>query len=147
MSSASHRQFIASDRKRNFPAPDIFTAMKKQMKALMSISRMLSVAALVQTSALADDQTTSALTSTNSSVAPDTRYGLFNGLDHRSWYSQGDFPEPFLVDDSGLEINEARLDWVHTKAGAQHSNTVTAEVEKGFGLLTLEIEVPYQRDH
>jgi hypothetical protein len=77
---------------------------------------------------------------------PDTRYGLFNGLDHRSWYSEGDFPEPFLVDDSGLEINEARLDWLHTNAGSQHNDTVTAEVEKGFGNLTLEIEVPYERD-
>ena len=51
-----------------------------------------------------------------------------------------------MVDDSGLEINEARLDWVHLKAGTQHSDIATAEVEKGFGLLTLEIEVPYERD-
>ena len=29
---------------------------------------------------------------------------------------------------------------------AQHSDMVTAEVEKGFGNLTLEIEVPYERD-
>ena len=103
------------------------------------------VAAVMQPSAWADGQTASA-GSTNSSIAPDSRYGLFDGLDHRSWYGQGDFPEPFLVDDSGLEINEARLDWVHTKAGAAHSDIVTAEVEKGFGLATVEIEVPYERD-
>jgi hypothetical protein len=105
---------------------------------------MMSFAALLQSGATADDQVAPATES--SSDAASTRYGLLNGLDHRSWYSQGDFPEPFLVDDSGLEINEARLDWVHAKAGAQHSDAVTAEVEKGFGLLTLEIEVPYQRD-
>jgi len=120
--------------------------MKLQIKTYTHILGRLSTAALVYTTALAADQMPAPTTTTNSSVTPDTRYGLFNGLDHRSWYSQGDFPEPFLVDDSGLEINEARLDWVHTKAGAQHSDTVTAEVEKGFGLLTLEIEVPYERD-
>ena len=120
--------------------------MKLQTNMFRRLFGMLSVVALVQTSAMADNQTTSAATTTNSSVAPDTRYGLFNGLDHRSWYSQGDFPEPFLVDDSGLEINEARLDWLHTTAGNQHSDNVKAEVEKGFGLLTLEIEVPYERD-
>jgi len=81
-----------------------------------------------------------------SAIAPDTRYGLFNGLDHRSWYNEGDFPEPFLVDDSGLEINEARFDWQHTKAGSQHSDIASAEVEKGFGLATVELRIPYERD-
>lgn len=120
--------------------------MKLQTKNHAHILGMLFASAFIQATVMADDRITSAATTTNSPFAPDTRYGLFNGLDHRSWYSQGDFPEPFLVDDSGLEINEARLDWVHTKAGAQHSDTVTAEVEKGFGNLTLEIEVPYERD-
>jgi hypothetical protein len=75
-----------------------------------------------------------------------TRYGPFNWLDHRSAYGEGVFPEPFLVDDSDLEVNEARLDWLHTSGNDQHSDLVTAEVEKGFGLLTLELEVPYERD-
>lgn len=79
-------------------------------------------------------------------AAPSTRYGLFDWLDHRSAYGQGVFPEPFLVDDSDLEVNEARLDWLHTKRNDQHSELVTAEVEKGFGLLTLELEIPYERD-
>jgi hypothetical protein len=103
---------------------------------------ILAASVFLHTTTLADDQTETP--SGSSTVTPDTRYGLFNGLDHRSWYSEGDFPEPFLVDDSGLEINEARLDWLHTTAGSQHNDTVTAEVEKGFGLLTLEIEVPYE---
>jgi hypothetical protein len=79
-------------------------------------------------------------------TAPSTRYGLFGLLDHRSQYGQGIFPEPFLVDDSDLEVNEARLDWLHTQRNNQHTDLVTAEVEKGFGLLTLEVEVPFERD-
>jgi len=75
-----------------------------------------------------------------------TRYGLFDWLDSRSGYGQGVFPEPFLVDDSDLEPGEARLDWLHTQAGDARSDMVTAEVEKAFGLMTLELEVPYERD-
>jgi hypothetical protein len=78
---------------------------------------------------------------------PSTRYGLFDLLDSRSQYGQGIFPEPFLVDDSDYEINEARLDLLHTKIGSQHSDLVRAEVEKGFfGVLTLELELPYEVD-
>jgi len=75
-----------------------------------------------------------------------TRFGLFKLLDHRSAYGQGVFPEPFLVDDSDLETGEGRLDWLHTSAKNQLSDLVTAEVEKGFGLLTLELEIPFERD-
>ncbi len=76
----------------------------------------------------------------------DSRYGLFSFLDHRSEYGQGVFPEPFLVDDSDLEPNEVRFDWLHTEANASRSDTGKAEIEKGFGLMTLELEVPYERD-
>ena len=122
----------------------MLAAMRLKLKSSARVLGLFTVVALIHAAALADDQ--AARTSESAVVAPDTRYGLLDGLDHRSWYSQGDFPEPFLVDDSGLEINEARLDWLHTKAGAQHSDIVTAEVEKGFGNLTLEIEVPYERE-
>jgi hypothetical protein len=80
------------------------------------------------------------------STEPDSHYGLFNLLDHRSSYGQDAFPEPFLVDDSDLETNEARLDWQHIEAKGQQSNIVTAEIEKGFGPVTLELEVPWERD-
>lgn len=76
----------------------------------------------------------------------DTRYGLFDWLDHRSAYGQGVFPEPLLVDDSDLETGEARLDWLHTAAGSLHSDEVKAEAEKGFGVVTLELEVPFERE-
>jgi hypothetical protein len=86
------------------------------------------------------------LPAASSTAAPtmDTRHGLFNWLDRRSAYGVGVFPEPFLVDDSDLEPNEFRLDWLHTRGDNQHSDSGKVEVEKGFGLLTLELEVPYE---
>lgn len=87
--------------------------------------------------ALADDSLT---------PAADTRYGLFNGLDHRSSYGQGVYPEPFQVDDSDLETREFRLDWLHTGSGGDYSDLIHPEIEWGFGNLTLELEVPYERD-
>jgi len=84
--------------------------------------------------------------SSEATAQASTRYGLFDLLDHRSAYSEGVFPEPFLVDDTSLEVNEARLDWLHTRANDQHDDLARAEVEKGFGLLTLELEVPFERD-
>ena len=50
------------------------------------------------------------------------------------------------MDDSDLETNEARLDWLHTKANGPKSDVAKAEVEKGFGLMTLELEIHYERD-
>jgi hypothetical protein len=120
--------------------------MNLRTNVFASLFSLLSATVLVQTVAFAEEAAPITALTTNAFEVPDTRYGLFDGLDSRSWYSQGDYPEPFLVDDSGLEINEARLDWLYTRSGDQHNDTVTAEVEKGFGLLTLEIEVPYQRD-
>jgi hypothetical protein len=77
----------------------------------------------------------------------DTRHGLFNLLDSRSQYGQGVFPEPFLVDDSDLEPGEARVDWLHTQQpGHARSDVVKGEVEKAFGVVTFELEVPYEYD-
>ena len=50
------------------------------------------------------------------------------------------------MDDSDLETNEFRLDWYHAKAGPARTDIGTAEIEHGFGQLTLELEVPYERD-
>ena len=72
------------------------------------------------------------------------RDGLFDGLDHRSSYGQGIFPEPMLVDESDVD-NEVRLDWLHTEGNAQQDDEFKLELEKSFGLLTLEAEVPYER--
>jgi len=76
-----------------------------------------------------------------------TSYGIFSSLDHRSSYGQGVYPEPFLVDDSDGETNEARLDYLHTGGpGNQHVDNIHGEVEKGFGSLTLELESAWERD-
>lgn len=94
---------------------------------------------------LADNATATVNGSADTS-ASDTRYGLFNSLDHRSAYGQGVYPEPFLVDDSDLETAEARLDWLHTVNGNDHTDIVHPEIEYGFGLMTVELEMPYERD-
>lgn len=85
-----------------------------------------------------------ALTSTNFPASADSRYGLFDRLDHRSAYNQEFFPQPLLVDDTGLEDGEVELNYLHTKANDQHSDTVSAEVQKSFGLLTVELGLPYE---
>jgi hypothetical protein len=109
------------------------------MKNILLIGCFFGLASAFLPATLQADELTSTADSS-------TRYGLFNGLDHRSQYGQGIFPEPFLVDDSDLEVNEARLDWLHARAGGAHSDEIKAEVEKGFGLMTVELEVPYVRE-
>jgi hypothetical protein len=84
-----------------------------------------------------------AFTPSPSASAPDTRYGLFGLLDRRSGYGQGVFPEPFINDDSDLEVNEFRLDWFRTGLHGDRSDELTAELEKGFGVLTVEAEFHY----
>jgi hypothetical protein len=142
--TAIHRQQIASRREQSLTASDIVAAMKLQINAVAIVLGLLSAAIFVQATAMADEQTAPIAASKSSDTA--SSYGLFDGLDHRSSYGQDVFPEPFLVDDSDLENNEARVDWLHTQANGLQNDTVTAEVEKGFGNLTLEIEVPYERD-
>ena len=79
------------------------------------------------------------------SIYPSTsgRYGWFGLFDHRSGYGQGIFPEPFLVDDSDLEVNEIRLDWLRTVKGDSRFDSYRIEFEKSFGVVTLELELPY----
>lgn len=105
------------------------------MKNIFFLVCGLGLAALAGGKVFADDQ-----------AVPDTRYGWFNGLDHRSSYGQFFLPEPFLIDDSDLETRELRLDWLHTASGGDHSDNAKAEIEYGIGLTTLELEVPYEHD-
>jgi hypothetical protein len=93
-----------------------------------------------------DDTPTAKSSATNAAGMTDTRYGLFDGLDHRSAYTKEVFPEPFLVDDMALEDNEIQLTWLHTKGRGLESDVGTLEFQKGIGLLTLELQVPYERD-
>jgi hypothetical protein len=91
-------------------------------------------------------QSTPSITAYSSATPTDTRYGLFGALDHRSEYGLGVFPEPFLVDDTDLEVNEFRLDVLDTRSAAQHADLLKTELEKGFGVVTLELEFLYERD-
>jgi hypothetical protein len=128
---------------RGFHIPHILAPMKLQTKIFTSLFGLLAPLAMASSLHAVDIAPGN---DSSASTAGDTRYGFLDLLDHRSSYGQGVYPEPFLVDDSDLEVNEFRLDWLHTKANAQHSDTFTAEVEKGFGNLTLEVEVPFERD-
>lgn len=83
------------------------------MKNILMISCICALAVESCLAAFTNEQTAPV----SSASQTGTRYGLFNGLNHRSDYGQGVFPEPFLVDDSDLEQNEARLDWLHTGIG------------------------------
>ena len=76
-----------------------------------------------------------------------TRYGMFGQYDRRSSYGEDKFPEPFLVDDTDLERNEARFDWLHTigPGSGTQNDVLHAEFEKSFGLMTFEVELPYVR--
>ena len=140
---ASRRQRLAFQRKQAFPGDGILCGMINQ-KIKRTVLIWGCVAAL-PVGVFAEDQasSTNLVTSPAGSSSSDTHFGLFNALDHRSQYGKFAFPEPFLVDDSDLEVNEFRLDYVHTKGAGQRSDQGTVELEKGFGQLTLELEVPY----
>ncbi len=98
----------------------------------------------IQAVAMADNDD-GPLTTTNSPATAGPHYGLLNWLDPRSAYNQEFSPQPLLVDDTGLEDGEVEFSYLHTKANDQHSDTVTAEVQKSIGLLTFELGVPYER--
>lgn len=72
------------------------------------------------------------------------RYGLFNGLDQRSRYGQYWFPEPFRAPEMDVD-DELRLDWVHAETSGRQADELKLELEKSFGLLTLELETAYER--
>ena len=129
--------------------PKELRAVRRKYRRSLTISLpLLTALAIIPAGLIAAEPTAPTARDAGPSVttALETRYGLFNWLDRRSAYGQDAFPEPFLVDDSALETDEARLDWLHTQANHQRSDVVTAEIEKGFGLLTLEVEIPYESD-
>jgi len=71
----------------------IFTTMKLQMKTVARVLGVMSAAAFIQTAAIAEDQLAPSQAAASASAATDTRHGVFDGLDHRSSYGQGFFPE------------------------------------------------------
>ena len=78
-------------------------------------------------------------------TAPESTRYFFGLLDHRSSYGQGILPEPMIIDETDAE-SEIRLDWFHAKAGSARTDEAKIELEKNFGPVTFEIEVPYERE-
>lgn len=109
--------------------------MTNILTALLAVGGICSVAR-------ADDEGTI----TNSWTPQNSRFGLFDCLDHRSGYYQDSFPQPLLVDDTSLEEGELELSHWHT-AGAdrQRTDLLSLEVQKSFGVVTFELEVPYEQ--
>jgi hypothetical protein len=74
-----------------------------------------------------------------------TRYGLLNLLDSRSIYGKYWFPEPLRADEADVD-NEIRFDYFHGENRGRTFNSGKFEVEKSFGLLTLEVAPGYESD-
>jgi hypothetical protein len=91
--------------------------------------------ALAATTARADEPN-----SNNSS-----RYGLLGLLDHRSTYGQFWFVEPLRAPEMDVD-REIRLDYFHGEKHGLQTDTVKAELEYNFNLLTVELELPYERE-
>jgi len=66
-------------------------------------------------------------------------------LDHSSRYGQFFFPEPLRGPEMDVDL-ELRIDWFHGEKKGNQQDEVKAEVEYNIGLLTLEAEVPYERE-
>jgi hypothetical protein len=73
------------------------------------------------------------------------RYGVFNLLDHRSIYGQFWFPEPLRGPETDVD-RELRLDYFHGEGQDRQADQLKAELEYNVGLLTFELELPYERE-
>lgn len=104
------------------------------------LAALLGFAAIHSLLADDDDSPPSGITATNA------HYGLFDLLDHRSSYGKDIFTEPFLIEDSDGSDTELRISWFHAKAGAARTDLGRTEFEQGFGPVTFEIALPYERD-
>jgi hypothetical protein len=75
-------------------------------------------------------------------AADSDRYGPFDLFDHRSRYNTNWFPEPLLADEMDAD-QELRLNYLHTEKRNIQGDEVSGEIEKTWGLFTVEVEVPY----
>lgn len=101
---------------------------------------LFAVAGMPSISMADDDDTT-----TNSWTTQNSRFGLFDALDHRSGYYADAFPEPLIVDETGPEPDgELEFNCLHTEATGQQSDLYNAQIEKSLGVVTFELGVPYQ---
>ena len=129
----------------SFVPASIFHNLKLKIRQPFGICGIIFSVLFINIVAKADDDDR-VLNTTNSPAFTGPHYGFLNWLDPRSAYEQEFFPQPLLVDDTGLEDTELEFGYLHTKANDQHSDTVTAGGQTSFGLLTLEVDVPYERE-
>jgi hypothetical protein len=129
----------------SFVPASIFHDLKLKIRQPFGICGIIFSVLFINIVAKADDDDR-VLNTTNSPAFTGPHYGFLNWLDPRSAYEQEFFPQPLLVDDTGLEDTELEFGYLHTKANDQHSDTVTAGGQTSFGLLTLEVDVPYERE-
>jgi hypothetical protein len=101
--------------------------------AIAALSSLVSPSALAQEGTLA------------SAPAISTRYGPLGLFDRRSSYGQFWFVEPLRGPEMDVD-RELRVDYFHGENHGSQSDTVKAELEYNFNLLTVELEVPYERD-
>ena len=73
------------------------------------------------------------------------RYGFLGLLDHRSIYGKDWFPEPLLADEADVD-NEVAISYNHFEGHDAQSDEGHVEIEKSFGLLTLEIAGGYSSE-
>src|SRR2546430_1199006 len=62
-----------------------------------------------------------------------------------SRYGQGWFPEPLLAPEMDVE-RELRFDYFHGEKKGLQQDSVKAEIEWSFGMLTIEVEAEYSRE-
>jgi hypothetical protein len=114
----------------------MFSAFSRSAARAFAVSIFLTLFAASSMYALGDEPVTQ---------SSSDHYGLFGLLDHRSIYGQYWFPEPLNADESDVD-NEIRVDWHHMEKTGKQQDTVDMEVEKSFGLLTLEVSPGYESD-
>lgn len=114
----------------------------KQYRSPLALIRHLPTLALF---ALLLCNATAAGAASQEEGSESARYGMFGLLDHRSSYGSYWFPEPFRLDETDVD-NEVRVDWLHQEGNGHVSDHTSVELEKSFGLTTVELEIPYQRE-
>ncbi len=120
----------------------IFRSLKIKGTSVVKIVATLCAMGCLHWTAIADDE----VTTTNAWTPQNARFGLFDCLDHRSGYYVDSFPQPLLVDDTSLEAEgELEGSYLHTEAGSKRDDVVTAEGQRSFGVVTFELEAPYER--
>ncbi len=116
--------------------------LKILKESVAQLFTTLFVIAGIGSVAMADDE----VTATNIWTSQNSRFGVFNALDHRSGYFLDSFPEPLLVEETTAEAEgELEVNSLHTEAAGQQSDIVGAEFEKSVGVVTFEIGLQYQR--